>query len=215
MSRLAVVLIGSPKGLDRSSSAQLARKLTEPFDSEKWSLEWIHLYPAVNTDEGVGELCAKVDAADLVILAAPLYVDCLSAPTIRALESIAAHRGKGENERVPSFCVLLNCGFAEPLHNKTCVEICRRFAEAARFEWYGGLALGAGGNTNKRVRKALQEAGEALNGCFPISIKTQERVKKPVMPRLLYILGGNFMWRRVAKQKHGVSKEGLLARPYE
>ena len=52
----------------------------------------LHVTKAVRSNEAVEELLAAVASADLVVLSFPLYVDCLPAPVIRALELIAARR---------------------------------------------------------------------------------------------------------------------------
>lgn len=211
----ALMLIGSPRGLEGSSSAHHARVLTATFEGDGWTLDWLHLHRVVEAEERMDDLLAKVDRADLILFVAPLYVDSLPAPAIRAFERIAAHRtGVGEDSKTPRFAVLLHCGFIEAKQNATAVEICRLFSEAAGFEWFGELTLGGGGRTNRRVRRALAEAGVALGKGFPIPPEARKQVARPVMPRLVYILGGNLMWRRVAKGL-GVSKGDLLAQPYE
>ncbi|MFC2078277.1 NAD(P)H-dependent oxidoreductase [Candidatus Bipolaricaulota bacterium] len=210
-----LVLIGSPKGLEGSNSARHAQALIKTFDTEGWSLEWLHLHRAVESEEAIDDLLAKVDRSDQILFVAPLYVDSLPAPAIRALERIAAHRsGAGGTSKAPRFSVLLHCGFIEPKHNETAVEICRLFSEAAALEWFGELTLGGGGMPSRRVREALAEAGTALAKGFPIPPEARKRAKRPTMPRLAFILGGNLMWRRVAKG-FGITKAGLLAQPYE
>ena len=210
-----LVLIGSPKGLEGSNSVRHAQALTETFDAEGWSLEWLHLHHAVESEEAIDDLLAKVDRADQILFVAPLYVDSLPAPAIRAFERIAAQRSRRSgNSKAPRFSVLLHCGFIEPKHNATAVEICRLFSEAAALEWFGELTLGGGGIPSRRVRRAVAEAGTALAKGFPIPPEAQKWAKRPVMPRLAFILGGNLMWRRVAK-RFGITKVDLLAQPYE
>lgn len=214
MTKRALVLIGSPRGLEKSSSASLSRSITEPFDETEWTIDRIHLHQAVQSEEATADLNAQVDAAELILFAAPLYVDSLPAPAIRAFEQIATHRtGRTDAQKVPRFAVLVNCGFVEPQHNRTAVGICRRFSEVAGFEWSGDLMLGAAGARTGRVLRALREAGQALSKGFPILPEVRKRVRRPVIPRLAYILVGNLMWRRMAKRL-GVSKSELLAQPY-
>ena len=86
-----------------------------------------------------------VDAADLVMLAFPLYVDSLPAPVMNALEHIAAHRAsQAETKPHQLFAAISNCGFPEPDHNATALAICENFARLTYFNWAGSLALGAG-----------------------------------------------------------------------
>jgi len=216
MSRRALVLIGSPKGLSGSNSARYAQAFAAKLEEAGWSLDWIHLHRAVSTEDDVGELLAKVDASELVLFVAPLYVDGLPAPAIRAFERIAESRVSvaAASER-PKFAVVIHCGFVEPAQNATAIEMCRLFAAAARLEWSGALAFGGGGIPSKRGALALQVAGEALAAGEPIPEAVRRRAERAVMPRWLYVLGGNQMWRSQAKKRFGVSRKGLLARPYE
>jgi len=214
MTKHVLVLVGSPRGLEVSTSGRYACALTERFELEGWSTESIDLHRAAFLQGEGDEFVSKAGLADLILLVAPLYVDSLPAPTIRALERIAEGRAERDPE-APStrLAALVHCGFVEPKQNETAIEICRRFASAAGFEWFGGLMLGGGGMPSRRAARALREAGDALARGFPIPPGARKRAGRPMMPSLLYILGGNLMWRRAAK-KHGVSKDDLLGAPY-
>lgn len=214
INRRAVMLHGSPKPIERSASGRLGRLLAEPLESEGWTITWIHLPAAVRSGEERTRLFESVDAAALVVLAAPLYVDSLPAQAIEALEFLAGHRRAMSAEQSPNFATLLNCGFAEPNHNATCQQICRAFAQEAGFQWMGELSFGAAGHVNRRVKRILRVAGDALSIGVPIPLHAMRSARRPIIPRLVYILGGNTMWRRSAKQAHGLEVAELLARPY-
>ena len=211
---LVLVLVGSPRGLETSTSARLARLLLQAFSSEEWDVEWCHAHAVMQKGDERSRFIELSDRAALILLASPLYVDSLPAPTIAALQTLVAHRaGTGIVTNARS-AALLNCGFLEPIHNLTCLQICECFARGARLEWAGGLMVGGGGMTNKRIKEALLAAGGSLASDLPVSGFAQESLAAPVMPRWLYILGGNRMWIRQAK-KLGVSRKQLRARPYE
>ena len=53
-------------------------------------IETIQVYTALNNTERMHCLLEKLDAADLTVLAFPLYVDSLPAPVIDLLERISA-----------------------------------------------------------------------------------------------------------------------------
>ena len=209
-----LVLIGSPKGLEGSNSARYAHALSREPEEQGGALDWVHLHRAVVDQPSVDDLLAKVDAADLILLVAPLYVDSLPAPVIGAFERIAEARSRLTGEaKIPGFAALIHCGFIEPVHNRTAVDVCREFADAAGFSWFGGLTFGGGGIPARRIRRVLEQASDALANGSPIPSVLCQRAERPIMPRWLYILGGNAMWRRVAR-KQGVTKAGLRARPY-
>lgn len=215
MSRRALVLIGSPKGLRDSNSAHHAQALTATFEAREWSVEWIHLHRAVESQETVDALLQEADASDLILLVAPLYVDGLPAPAIAAMERIAhARSALPETAKAPRLAVLIHCGFIEPAHNATAIEMCREFAACARLEWAGALALGGGGIPSGQAARALVAARDALADGRSIPEEIRRRADRPAMPRLLYILGGNAMWRRVAKKRFGLTRFQLRARPY-
>jgi hypothetical protein len=215
MSRRALVWIGSPEGLQGSNSARYGGVLTHGMEDAGWSIEWVHLHRAVEDPEGVENLVRKTAESDLILFIAPLFVDGLPAPAIRAHEELAEARSTtSEGDRTPSFAALIHRGFIEPAHNATAIEICRQFVAAARLEWHGALALGGGGMPSRRAGRCLVAAREALTVGMPIPDEIRRRAERPEMPRWLYILGGNAMWRRVSKKRFGASKEGLRARPF-
>ena len=208
-----LLLVGSPKGLERSHSARLGRLIASRLEERGWNSESIHLHAAVQAVEGRRELFEAIDRADLVLFAAPLYVDSLPAPAIRALELVAEHRRSSDVEQVPRFVSIVNCGFVEPSQNDTCQRILRRFADRAAFNWLTGVSLGGGGQIPKRIRQALEILVEALDLGILVPHEVERLTRKPWMPSWLYVIGGNVMWKRMA-DRNGV-KDQLRARPYD
>jgi len=206
-----LLLVGSPKGLERGSSARLGRLLVDGLTQRGWASNAIHLHAAVANDEGRRELVAAVDQADVVVLAAPLYVDYLPAPAVRALECIAANRQERRGESRPRFVSLIQCGFVEPNQNDTCQRILERFADHAGLEWVTGISLGSAGRIVKRGRRALALLAEALDLEILVPQEVQQLSQSPRAPGWLYVLAGNLMWRRLAR-RHGSAGQ-LDARP--
>jgi len=213
MSGRALFLIGSPKGLKASNSARYGEGLATRLESEGWTIGRVDLHEAVATADGSDGLCRQAQEADLVVLIAPLYVDTLPGPTLRALEILAERSSSEAPDRATGLAALIHCGFIEPAHNKVAVALCREFAQQAGWMWRGALMLGGGGMPSKRARSVLEEAGDALARGGAISAEIAEKASKPTMPVWLYILGGNAMWRRVAK-KRGISPQDLRGKPY-
>jgi hypothetical protein len=85
-----------------------------------------------------------VDAADLVVLAFPLYIDALPCLVTLALEAIAEHRQLRPSTNRSRLAVLVNNGFPEARQNVTALAICEAFAARSGLVWAGGLAMGAG-----------------------------------------------------------------------
>lgn len=208
-----VLLVGSPKGLKAGSSVRLGRAITDGLEEAGWHCDAFHLHAAVRTEDAMSELLASMDASDLVVLSTPLYVDSLPAPVIRALVGIAAHRAGTDGGDVPRFLSIVNCGFVEPWQNAGAQRMLQQFCSQARFESVGPLSLGATGTMNRKVRKAFELVVKALREDILVPESVYELMKGRVIPRSLYILGGNMMWKRQAKA-NGV-RDQLKAQPYK
>jgi len=208
--KTAILLVGSPKGLARSTGSRRGAVLLDALQDRGWSQEKVHLLSALQSKEGRAHVVAKVAGANLVILAAPLYVDSLPSPVIEALELLHAERAAlGEPKR---FVAFLNCGFPEASHNATATDICRLFVQAMGWTWAGGLSMGGTGLTGEILQRVMTQAAEALARGEPVPEGAAALASKPKMKTWLYILGGNIMWRRLARRQK--AQRNLSARPY-
>lgn len=164
-----------------------------------------------------------MDAADLVTLAFPIYVDTLPAPVIEALERLVAYRQLHGSSRLQRFTAIANCGLPEVGHTAVGLANCEVFARRAGFVWAGSLALGSGeiingvslvegGGATIRIRQALDSAAEALAQARAIPKTASDAIAKPIVPHWLYRIMGWRRWNQWAAS-HGVKK--LLKRqPY-
>ena len=209
------VLIGSPKGIEKSASARLAQVMANVLESANWSSQWVHTHQVIRSEEAWESLIASMVRSDVILLAAPLYVDGLPAPVIETLHRLSQAKGALAREGTPPrMLALLNCGFVESEQNATAQAMVRLFCEDIGFQWSGEVSIGAGGMINKRIRSALELAAEGLRDDILIPDAVYALTRKPSMKPWLYILGGNFMWRRQAKA-NGLTPKQLAARPYE
>jgi hypothetical protein len=222
--RRALLLVGSPR-TRKSSSNALGAYLLDQLNAQPGGsapavaaeaaasieTETIYLHPAMRSPEKMQVLLDAVDAADLVALAFPLYVDSLPAPALDALECIAAHRQGRDPSRRQLFAAIANSGFPEVQHSAPALAICETFARQAGFEWAGGLALGGGGvvggaplaeggGKTMGIRGALDLAAEALAQGQAIPDAAQESLGRPVVPHWAYRLMGDWGWRQVSKR---------------
>jgi len=217
-----LLLVGSPKG-SLSASVSLGNSLTSRLEELGLSIDTEYLYKLIKKEDGQKKLLSKVEDADLIILAFPLYIDCLPAGVIKALELVADHRQSMTNQKKQGFVVIINCGFPETQHNKTAIAICKIFAREVGFEWKGALALGMGGVV---ARKSLEEGGkmvrsitkgfdiaaQALSEGEKIPEEAIELVGEKIMPITLYTKMGNLGWNMQAK-KFGARKK-IKDQPY-
>lgn len=218
----ALLLVGSPKG-SRSASWALGTYLLDQLKAEGMAAECVEIHSALKTGQRTQEMLRIVERCDLLILASPLYVDCLPSQVIRFMELSAGRRKAQEIPRKQKLAVILNCGFPEKQHNQTAISICRCFADECGLEWAGALAMGMGGAASDKVldraggmfqnvRKGLKIATSALSQGRCVPLEAADLVAKPLMPLRLYVAAANFGWKSQA-QKFGVKKR-LNARPF-
>jgi multimeric flavodoxin WrbA len=218
----ALLLVGSPK-TRKSTSNSLGGYLFEQLSARSIQTETIYLHTVLRSPTKMQALLDAVDAADLVTLAFPLYVDSLPAPVIEALERIAAHRQRRDPSHRQLFTAIANCGFPEAYQTATALAICETFARQAGFEWAGALALGGGqmingaplaqgGGKTIPIRKSLELAAEGLVQGQAIPKAAQDLLGKPIVPHWVYRLMGGFGWKQQAK-RYGAQKL-LRQQPY-
>jgi NAD(P)H-dependent FMN reductase len=220
--RRAVLLVGSPR-TRKSTSASLGSYLFEQLAKRGVQSETLQVYPAFSSPARTALALEKLEAADLVVLAFPLYVDSLPAPAIAALEKIAARRGGQPTGQ--RFAAIANCGFPEAFHNAPALAICSEFARQSSFAWAGSLALGGGEGVVHGmpldqldgraipIKKSLEIAADALAAGESIPAAAGDLLAKPAVPGWLYRLFSTYGWRQQARQ-YGVQRT-IKERPYE
>lgn len=219
----ALILVGSPKGRT-SASCTLGSKLADGLRGRGAFVTDVFVHNALRSGEETGRLLVAVDAADLVVLAFPLYVDSLPAPLIRLLELVAGRRPRAAAlPGTARLAVIVQCGFPEAHQCDTAVGICRLFAERTGLRWAGALAMGMGGRLGggieklpgggKQTLRALDMAAESLANGGDIPEEAAALFAKPLIPRRMYTLFGNLGWRvRMRKNK---ARQPIGYRPYE
>jgi hypothetical protein len=218
--RRALLLVGSPRTRE-STSNSLGSYLQEQLAARSIETETIYPHTVLHSASRTQALLDAVDAADLVTLTFPLYVDSLPAPIIETLERIAVHR-RGRPSRPQIFTAIANNGFPEAAHNATALAICETFARQAGFEWAGALALGGGGmiggapltgGRTARIRQALDLAAVALAEGQPIPTAAQDLLARPAIPQWAFRLMADLGWRLQAR--HYGAWRSLKRQPYE
>jgi multimeric flavodoxin WrbA len=220
--RRALLLVGSPK-TRKSTSYSLGAYLFKQLKGQAIETETIYLYTVLRSAKKWQALIDSLDAADLVLLAFPIYVDTLPAPVTEALERIAAHRRQHEAGRRQIFATIANCGLPEVDHTALGLAVSEAFARQAGFGWAGSLALGSGeiingvplvegGGMTLRIRLALDRAAEALAQGETIPEAARVMMARPIVPHWLYRIMG---WWRTLRWARGHGAARLLRRrPY-
>lgn len=220
--RTAAILIGSARPKGTSTSESLARALAADLERAGIASKLVYAISFVKDGRMADNALAELAGADLLIVAAPLYVDALPALVGQALEQLGAHLAHDVSP-LRQVVGLLNCGFPEADHNRSALRILRAFAHANGLVWAGGLAMGAGeiihGQPLQQARfvaraqiRALRQAAADLAAGRGISQKASRDMARPLLPAWLFRLVAPLKWWWMAR-RHGVAWRQLHARP--
>jgi NAD(P)H-dependent FMN reductase len=223
----ALLLVGSPRG-ERSNSKAFGSYLIMRMEADGAQVSTEYLVRLAKSPGGLENLTAAVDDADIIVIAAPLYIDSIPAYVIRALEQIRDSRKAVPASKRQRLFVIVNSGFPEAKHNHVAIDMYRLFAREAGMEWAGGIPRGWGmavdrrpleslGGMTLRQRSGLDQVASALAKDEPVPEKAIEMAAKPFMPmplgRLMMILFGKRMWESQVEDKNVLSH--MYDRPYE
>jgi len=231
VNRRALLIVGSPKTHDPSTSSALGGFLVDRLSTRGWETESLALRASLNRPEGEGEVLSAVERAGLILLVFPLYVDALPYLVTKALALIAAHRRAGREHAPQRLVAIVNSGFPEAQQNSLALAICREFAAQSGFTWAGGLAFGAGGMIGgqplteakrpgpsvRHVIVALEKSAASLAEGLPVPAEAVRMITKNRIPfalwSRLYVWMGAWGFKKQAA-RNGISKDKLLAQPY-
>lgn len=218
----ALLLIGSPK-IKYSTSESLGQYLLDRLVQNKFNSEKIHVLTALKSQESINEMVYSINNSSVIILASPLYVDCLPAPVIKMMEITKIIRNNKPFTNRPKFVALINSGFPESSHNNVALNICKIFCESSDLEWLGGIGIGAGGaidgrnlkdmgNMVKKITNGLDIVAEDIINNRKISEDTITNMSKLFMPKFMYTTFGNIGWILTSRKNH--IKKSIYYRPY-
>ena len=216
----ALLLIGSPKKKN-STSESLGNYLLEGLHKKGYTFEKLHIISILKDD--VEGLFAKVNDADIVIVSAPLYVDSLPSPLIKAFELIGKNRKGMLSFKKQRFISIVNNGFPESFHSNTALKICKIFADNAGFQWLGGLAIGCSpaingmpiknlGGMTRNIVKSLDITIDKIAKNESIPLEAINLVSKEIIPSWLYTLIANRGWKIQARKFN--AHKSLYIKPY-
>ncbi len=223
----ALLVVGSPK-CEKSTSDAIGTYLMERLGEKGVAWDRAYAYRLIRTAEGREKLLNKVNVADILIFASPLYTDSIPSFMIRAMELINERRSAMESPKEQKLFVIVNNGFPEPVHNQTALAIYQHFARESGIGWAGGARVGWGsaisgrplssvGGMVRNLTEGLQRAAEALAEGARVSTEAENLMSKPFIPlllaKLMMSVAGGVSWNSQAR-KNGV-KARMYDRPYE
>ncbi|MDO4481198.1 MAG: hypothetical protein Q4C14_00490 [Bacillota bacterium] len=214
MMRKVIFLNGSPK--KRRAVTEKFINITKDSFSGRVESETVYIYETEPEDE----LFEKVYEADAVVMAQPLYVDCLPAGVLEFMKAY----GEFVKDRRPSgteMYFIINCGFLENRQNDTAIRILEIFAEKTGFDFRGGVSVGSGAiilTTNKKLRLEgmLKELADELGRSDAFEDKGEKRIRQidAAMPRFLFKAKADKAWIEAGAKK-GLSKKDLKQKYFE
>lgn len=225
--KTVLLINGSPK-CEKSNSRVIAKFLVEKLQEYGLQSEEVFLARLNNKSESYEKFFKSLDNADIIVLATPLYVDCVPSFTIKAMEIICDRYKVTPPTKNHVLVGVMNSGFPEKEHMDVAIKTLQDFAKQSSFQWAGGITVGMGAGLNgkplkegqgqtKNLRKGLDLAALALTEGQQIPAEALELASKPFMPlflakTMLRVFGG-LMWNRQAKKNKVKGK--MTARPYE
>lgn len=140
-------------------------------------------------------------AADVLLIAFPLYVDSLPMPLIRVL--VELEQEAKVVKPLPKVYAVCHCGFYESSQNETALRIIKNFCSRAGLDWQYGLGIGAGvffGMTDDPSKWPAKTVYDALQKLSADVLSNQGNQAEnvfvtPSVPRFIYKAGGNFGWK--------------------
>lgn len=218
-----LLLVGSARPRGTSNSEVLGSYLLERLEAGGAATTVLHVHH-VRNERIASVLVPALDAADLFVLASPVYVDGLPWLVTRCLEHVAPHARRSASYSRKRFLAICNCGFPESVHTEVPLAICRCFTREAGMTWAGGLGLGGGeaiagrplrslGGMTRNVRRALDLAAQALLAGEAVPDRAMELMARPLIPAAVYTFLGNVGWLRRARRNRVLRRLG--DRPYD
>ena len=234
-----ILLNGSPKGEHASSNIilddfkKLERNNSSNNNECDIEYEKFHIMDLVKNKEEISIVKESIVTSDAVIIAFPLYVDCLPSIVIQFLYEIQnmlnkQHKQSEEKNEKSSeinckVYTIVNNGFPEGEQNKVACEIVKNFCKSVNIQWGGAVGIGMGGMVSgvkdvpmkAFIKKNYRNALEKIFN----SIESGESLKENIytefnFPKKMYLSMGTKGWYKRAKL-NGIGKERLFARPYK
>lgn len=198
----AVFVNSSPK-IKETASGEVIKIFKDYLNAdEKIDLQW-------NGDSISDEDIQAVNESDVMIIAFPLYVDCLPSHTLRCLKQLENYI---KSRRVVSplrvFAAVQN-GFFNAHQNRYAVEVIKNWCNRVNAVFVGGLCIGGGGmlvglydrvGDHGPLKPIVKEVKAA---CEKIADRTYQggevSMVEPAFPEFLYKQAAQMGFRQLAK----------------
>lgn len=217
--RRALLLVGSAKPAGTSLSEALGTTLLDGLRVRGWGVDTVYVRSVARMGRDVKpRLHQAVTHCDLLILAAPVYVDCLPALVLQSLSALVQEGSLAATAVLP----IVQSGFPELGHTTLALEVLADAVARGGGRWVGHLATGAGPELHgvdlhkpgaRPQVQALHSAIDELNRGTALSADTMEQFAKSVLPAAAYRTVGGLSWIAQAWESGTVPR--LWDRPFE
>lgn len=216
--RHAVVWVGSAKPAGTSTSEGLGQALLDRLAKRGWTTEVVHAAGSVQLSRrDAPALLDAVERADLLIVASPVYVDCLPSLVLAGLARLA----DADLMARPVVLPMVQCGFPEVEQTELAVRVVENAVREAGWGWAGPLAVGGGGMLGGSLekghctaqREGLDQAADALDAGEGVPMEATERFAMASVSPGAYRLAGQAGWLWQAFRNRALSRLG--ERPFK
>ena len=197
--RRAVLWVGSAKRPGTSTSEALGTALVRRLEARGWDCRTLHAAKVTKFGRvGSPELVDAARAASVLVVASPVYIDCLPALVLKGLGDVVDGVRNGD---APAVLPIVQCGFPEATHTRLAVELVACGAVQSGMPWAGHLALGGGpsiggseidsGRRFRRLQAVLDRVADALVAGDPVPPDLTSELYAPVVHPTVYRWFGN------------------------
>lgn len=210
-----VILNGSPRADELTTSGTISELAERKFSSEKWNVKRINVRKSLKGDTTPD--FEAIREADAILFVFPLYFFCVPGMLMRFMEDYAAYSAQNKGKASQKVYTIVNCGFPEPGINTEAVRVIKSFSRHTGAQFGLGVCIGGGGMVGPAkdapfMKKLLAGLDEALLRMAK-GESGEDVMLAPSFPRWLYFMGGNVGWNQMAK-KNGLKKQDLYRKPY-
>lgn len=155
-----------------------------------------------------------LDKYTTIIIGTPVYVDSLPSRGLLFLEEYSDYINLNKQEK--NLYGLTCCGFPESKQTHIVLDILSHFAEAASFNWQGGLGLGAGEfilnskaiPMDSKFKRPLKTKLDDLSQHIQTNNHYGVQFCDPMMPKWLFIKASTSHWYKAVKA-NGLTRKDL------
>lgn len=149
------------------------------------------------------EIILSIKKSDSIVLAFPLYADSPSSLTLSLLDYLY----DSKIDINANLYVIINCGFREPEHNITALNIIKNWCKKMNISFYGSVLIGTGevaGDSKYRfISKKIFKDLDDLKYCIKNNEKMGDRIHTvSLLNNFMFCTIAKHNWNKQAKTNH-------------